>query len=172
MNRSTDLLRNIFYWLFVPVFVLAAGFYLPHIAGFAALITVALLLPIRRWQRLVEKVVRGNAKIILTIAMAVFTFGIAPVNKQPAPKPPEDPPSIATTTGATVSTTAATTTTTAATVTTVVKETFVLNTNTKKFHRPDCRYASDITEDNKRSFHGERDNLITQGYSPCGSCKP
>ncbi len=169
MNRSTDLLRNIFYWLFVLVFMLAAGFYLPHVAGVAALITVALLIPVRRWQRLVEKVVRGNAKIILTIAMAVFTFGIAPANDHTG-KQPADLPSIATTT--TVSTTTTTTTTTTTATTAATGQTYVLNTNSRKFHRSNCRFVADMSENNKRTFSGEREALILDGYSPCSSCDP
>ena len=166
MNRSTELLRTIFYWLFVLVFVLAAGFYLPHIAGFFALITVALLLPIRRWQRLVEKVIRGNAKIVVTIAMMVFTFGIAPANGH-KPVVPSDPlPSIVTTT------TTATTTTTITTAITPTETTYVLNISSKKFHLTDCRYANDISEKNKQSFSGTREQLIDEGYTPCGNCQP
>ena len=161
MNRSTELLRAIFYWLFTLVFVLAAGFYLPHVAGFAALLTVALLVPVRRWQRLVERVVRGNAKILLTIALAVFTFGIAPAGNRTT-TPPDDLPSIATTT----------THTTVTTTVTTVSQTYVLNTNTRKFHRSDCRFVADITDNNRQSFDRGRDALIDDGYTPCGSCQP
>ena len=49
---------------------------------------------------------------------------------------------------------------------------YILNTNTKKFHKSDCALASDIKAENKKSFSGSRSALISQGYKPCGSCKP
>ncbi len=52
------------------------------------------------------------------------------------------------------------------------KVSYTLNTNTKKFHYPSCAQAKKIADKNKDSFIGTRDELIKQGYSPCGSCKP
>lgn len=49
---------------------------------------------------------------------------------------------------------------------------YVLNTNTKKFHYPDCRSAKTIKEENKKTFSGDRETLISDGYSPCGNCDP
>lgn len=50
--------------------------------------------------------------------------------------------------------------------------TYILNTNSKKFHTPDCSSVGKITEGNRREFSGSRDELIAQGYTPCGSCHP
>ena len=50
--------------------------------------------------------------------------------------------------------------------------TYVLNTNSKKFHNPDCSSVSKISENNKQVFEGTREELIDDGYSPCGICKP
>ncbi len=50
--------------------------------------------------------------------------------------------------------------------------TYVLNTNSKKFHHPDCSSVSKISENNKQVFEGTREELIDDGYSPCGICKP
>ncbi len=50
--------------------------------------------------------------------------------------------------------------------------TYVVNTNTKKFHYPDCKSVSDMKAKNKLISHESRDALIEQGYSPCGNCKP
>jgi hypothetical protein len=50
--------------------------------------------------------------------------------------------------------------------------TYVLNKNTKKFHRPDCRSAAQIKEKNRAEFTGDREELIAQGYSPCKICNP
>lgn len=50
--------------------------------------------------------------------------------------------------------------------------TYVLNTNTKKFHLPSCSGAQTISSANRDTFTGTRDELISQNYSPCGICKP
>lgn len=49
---------------------------------------------------------------------------------------------------------------------------YILNVKNKKFHKPDCSAASDISSANKQDFTGARDQLIAKGYSPCGICKP
>lgn len=53
-----------------------------------------------------------------------------------------------------------------------VQEHYVLNTNTKKFHKPTCGSAIDMKEENKEEYTGSRELLIEQGYVPCGNCKP
>lgn len=50
--------------------------------------------------------------------------------------------------------------------------TYILNTNTKKFHYPSCSSVSQMKEKNKKSFTGSRDEIISQGYDPCGRCNP
>ena len=49
---------------------------------------------------------------------------------------------------------------------------YVLNTGTRKFHLPDCASVSSMKEENRQDYTGTRDDLIAQGYTPCGSCKP
>ena len=49
---------------------------------------------------------------------------------------------------------------------------YILNVKNKKFHKPDCSAASDISSANKQDFTGTSDQLIARGYSPCGICKP
>lgn len=49
---------------------------------------------------------------------------------------------------------------------------YILNTNTKKFHYPSCSSVDDMKEKNKQEFFGSRDEAVAQGYSPCGRCKP
>lgn len=51
-------------------------------------------------------------------------------------------------------------------------EEYVLNTSSGKFHLPTCSSVNTISESNKQTYHGTRDQLISNGYSPCGSCKP
>ncbi|MDR3765829.1 MAG: DNA/RNA non-specific endonuclease [Butyricicoccus sp.] len=50
--------------------------------------------------------------------------------------------------------------------------TYILNTNSKKFHTPDCSNAETIKDANRQTYQGSREDLINQGYSPCGQCKP
>ncbi len=49
--------------------------------------------------------------------------------------------------------------------------TYVLNTSTKKFHRPDCSSAKKIKPENYGTCDS-RESAIAQGYSPCKICKP
>lgn len=51
-------------------------------------------------------------------------------------------------------------------------QTWVLNTSSKKFHDPDCSNADNINEKNRDTVKCTRDELIFQGYEPCGICKP
>ena len=53
-----------------------------------------------------------------------------------------------------------------------VEITYILNTNSKKFHLPTCSSASTMSESNRMEYTGGRESLIRQGYEPCGSCKP
>lgn len=50
--------------------------------------------------------------------------------------------------------------------------TYVLNTNTKKFHLPTCRYVNSIKDKNKAESTTTRSELIAQGYDPCKVCNP
>lgn len=50
--------------------------------------------------------------------------------------------------------------------------TYILNTSSKKFHRPDCSGAASMSQANRQTYTGSRDELIAQGYSPCGQCDP
>ena len=50
--------------------------------------------------------------------------------------------------------------------------TYVLNTSSKKFHLPDCSGVSSMSPANRQDYTGSRQDLLSQGYSPCGTCKP
>ena len=79
------------------------------------------------------------------------------------------------TTTTTTTTTSATTTATTTTEQFVVPDKsvgYVVNTNTGKFHYTDCKSVKDIKPENRWDFTGDRAELIAQGYSPCGNCKP
>lgn len=49
---------------------------------------------------------------------------------------------------------------------------YVLNTNSMKFHDPNCEWAQKISDRNRADYTGSREDLIEQGYSPCGGCNP
>ena len=53
------------------------------------------------------------------------------------------------------------------------KNTYIINKSTKKVHKEDCRYATDIKEENKEVYVGVLDDILSDGYfSACGTCKP
>ena len=49
---------------------------------------------------------------------------------------------------------------------------YVLNTNTNKFHRPSCDSVNDMKDKNKEVTKESRDEIIRKGYEPCGRCRP
>lgn len=51
-------------------------------------------------------------------------------------------------------------------------ESYILNTNTKKFHRPSCSSVKQMKESNKKSSSESRDAIIAAGYDPCKKCNP
>ena len=51
-------------------------------------------------------------------------------------------------------------------------EEYILNIGTKKFHKKDCKNAQSIIGKNKKEYVGSRQQLINDGYAPCGDCKP
>ncbi|OUP52057.1 hypothetical protein B5F17_10435 [Butyricicoccus pullicaecorum] len=54
------------------------------------------------------------------------------------------------------------------------ESTYILNTSSssKRFHNPDCSSVDSISPSNKKTYTGSRQELINQGYTPCGRCKP
>lgn len=49
---------------------------------------------------------------------------------------------------------------------------YILNTNTKKFHLPNCSSAQDIKPENRQDSDLSREKLLEMGYEPCGRCRP
>lgn len=49
---------------------------------------------------------------------------------------------------------------------------YALNTKSMKFHRPTCSSVGDIADNNKQEATATRDELISEGYSPCKQCNP
>ncbi len=52
------------------------------------------------------------------------------------------------------------------------KQTYIVNKNTHKFHKKDCSSVKDMKPQNKKEYKGTKEELIQQGYEPCGNCKP
>lgn len=51
-------------------------------------------------------------------------------------------------------------------------QTYILNTNTKKIHRPTCSSVSQMKETNKQTYEGTVEELENMGYAPCKKCNP
>ena len=49
---------------------------------------------------------------------------------------------------------------------------YVLNTNTKKFHVPGCSSVKKMKDANRQDVESTRSDLIAQGYDPCQKCNP
>ena len=51
-----------------------------------------------------------------------------------------------------------------------VESTYILNTNTKKYHLPTCNSVKNMSEKNKKEVNATSENLEKQGYEPCKNC--
>jgi competence protein ComEC len=51
----------------------------------------------------------------------------------------------------------------------VLKENYIGNKNSKKFHAPTCKT---LPAEKNRIYFETRDEAVNQGYAPCGNCKP
>lgn len=51
-------------------------------------------------------------------------------------------------------------------------QTYVLNTNTGKFHKPSCASVDQIKDKNKLVTTAPRSDILSWGYSPCKRCNP
>ena len=51
-------------------------------------------------------------------------------------------------------------------------QTYILNTNSKKFHLPSCTSVTQMKVANRQEFTGTRDEVIADGYEPCKNCNP
>ena len=49
---------------------------------------------------------------------------------------------------------------------------YVLNTASRRFHKPGCSAVEKMTEKNKETVTASRDDLIAQGFAPCTRCRP
>ena len=51
-----------------------------------------------------------------------------------------------------------------------VESTYILNTNTKKYHLPTCNSVKSMKDKNKKEVNDTPENLEKQGYEPCKNC--
>lgn len=49
---------------------------------------------------------------------------------------------------------------------------YIANRNTGKFHYPGCSSVKKMKESNKLTVRATREEMIADGYSPCGNCRP
>lgn len=49
---------------------------------------------------------------------------------------------------------------------------YILNTNSMVFHKPDCGSVKTMSDKNKQSYTGTRESVVDMGYSACGNCNP
>ncbi len=49
---------------------------------------------------------------------------------------------------------------------------YILNTSSKKIHLPDCGSVKEMKSENRAESCESIDQLIADGFVPCGSCKP
>lgn len=54
----------------------------------------------------------------------------------------------------------------------IEEEIYILNTNTKKFHRKNCSAVYKTSEKNKEEVKDTREHILKQGYEPCKNCNP
>ena len=52
------------------------------------------------------------------------------------------------------------------------EENYILNIKSKKFHYPDCSGLENAKKKNLEEYTGTRNDLIKEGYEPCGTCNP
>ncbi|MBR5524531.1 MAG: hypothetical protein IKU51_04620 [Clostridia bacterium] len=72
------LIKKIALWVAVAFFALLALGSLPTLAGFLALLTIALLIPMEKWQGILKRIFKGKLKTIVTIALVVITIVALP----------------------------------------------------------------------------------------------
>lgn len=51
-------------------------------------------------------------------------------------------------------------------------QSYILNTGSHKFHKPECNGAKQISAKNRKKYSGSKEDLLKSGYSPCSICNP
>ena len=50
--------------------------------------------------------------------------------------------------------------------------TYILNTNSRKFHKPSCWSVELMKPENAQETSVSREEVMEMNYTPCGNCKP
>ena len=51
-------------------------------------------------------------------------------------------------------------------------EVYIINKNTKKFHKETCESVADINKKNIKEYKGTKESVENMGYEACKSCNP
>ncbi len=180
------------------IFLMLAIVGMPGISGFLGVAGVVICFPAISWQNFINSRINGVVKAIAIIALLVATVILSPdadisediITGTDEPAAVTDIAEEATlehTAEPTVEVTAEPTAepTVEPTAEPTVEPTaepaaksetdgqdYVLNTNSKRFHYPSCGSVTQMKDKNKKEYHGTREELIEQGYKPCGNCEP
>ena len=110
----------------------------------------------------------ANWKVLLGCIVLLFALAVLSGSKADRPSSHSKSPAPA----ATAAPTATPAPTPTAEPTPAPLNTYVLNTNTMKFHSPKCKSVKDILPKNREDYEGTRDEVLEMGYKPCKRCKP
>ena len=101
-------------WILSIFFILSAMVYFPSFSSLISVLIVALVIPISKWQAILNKYIKGKLKLIIVIILALVTMFTAPNTEANAP---DDTTATTTTEASTDSTVKSTSETTAASTT-------------------------------------------------------
>ena len=101
-------------WILSIFFILSAMVYFPSFSSLVSVLIVALVIPISKWQAILNKYIKGKLKLIIVIILALVTMFTAPNTEANAP---DDTTATTTTEASTDSTVESTSETTAASTT-------------------------------------------------------
>ena len=101
-------------WILSIFFILSAMVYFPSFSSLISVLIVALVIPISKWQAILNKYIKGKLKLIIVIILALVTIFTAPNTEANAP---DDTTATTTTEASTDSTVESTSETTAASTT-------------------------------------------------------
>jgi len=153
------------------VLIMLAVVGIPRIAGFIAIAGAVLCAPLRRWQTFLKTHLHPvvlPVAVILMLAAATMLMPVPTTENSDAAEPAGTPLPVET---AAAATTAPEPSPAAGPV--IAEEAdYVLNISRKKFHYPDCGSVEQMSDHNRQEYRGTREELIEDGYTPCGNCKP
>lgn len=195
-------IKNGCLWGSAALFALTAICVFPHISGFIAFFAAALILPIPRWQKWMDRIIKKEQKIFVAAVLAFLTFVMLPssetleasevfpeviiassetgnmANRAPAsssePQRPSSEPAVSSSSAISDVLEAEIPVSSASSPadSAETSQNYILNTNTKKFHYLHCSSVNKMKEANKAEFSGAREDVIASGYEPCGRCDP